>query len=54
MMPFYLWTSPASAERTFYVLLPTWRAWFKAQPLPACNAVQIIIGFDIVRRDTSP
>ena len=45
MMPFYLWTSQTCVERMFYAFLPIWRAWFKAQTLPACNVVHAIAGF---------
>jgi glycosyltransferase involved in cell wall biosynthesis len=29
----------------FYTLLPLWKAWFRAQPMPDCNVVHAIAGF---------
>jgi glycosyltransferase involved in cell wall biosynthesis len=45
MMPFYFWAPEICIERAFYAFLPIWRAWFRAQPKPACNVVQAITGF---------
>jgi glycosyltransferase involved in cell wall biosynthesis len=45
MMPFYLWAPDYWIERTFYALLPIWKAWLRAQPAPACNVVHAITGF---------
>jgi glycosyltransferase involved in cell wall biosynthesis len=32
-------------ERLFYALLPLWKSWLQAQPWPAANVVQAIMGF---------
>ncbi len=45
LMPFYLWAPQIWSERLFYAFLPIWKAWFQAQPLPACNVVHAIMGF---------
>ena len=45
MLPFYFWAPQIWSERMFYAFLPIWRAWFRAQPLPACNVVHAIVGF---------
>jgi glycosyltransferase involved in cell wall biosynthesis len=45
MLPFYFWTPQIWSERVFYAFLPIWKAWFRAQRLPACNVVQAITGF---------
>jgi glycosyltransferase involved in cell wall biosynthesis len=45
MMPFYLWTSLLTIERAFHALFPIWKAWFKAQRLPACNVVHATMAY---------
>ena len=45
MMPFYFWAPQIWIERTFYAILPIWKVWFRARPLPACDVVQAITGF---------
>jgi len=45
MLPFYFWAPQTWSERMFYAFLPIWRAWFRAQPFPACNVVHAITGF---------
>ncbi len=45
MMPFYFYTPQIWSERMFYAFLPIWKAWFRAQSLPACNVVHAIVGF---------
>lgn len=45
MKPVFHFGSQIFQEKMFYRLLPFWRAWVLAQPLPPCNAVQAIMGY---------
>ncbi|HEV8492774.1 MAG TPA: glycosyltransferase family 4 protein, partial [Candidatus Angelobacter sp.] len=45
MQPFYRFTPEIWVERVFYNLFPIWRAWVRAQSIPACNVVHAICGY---------
>lgn len=45
LKPFYHLAPQIWQERAFYRFFPIWKAWLRAQPWPACNVVQAILGF---------